>query len=142
MRMSDFKIEFTDNSKIIKSMLGKECEQALNECAQILKSNVRDLTRVKTGKTKRSFDYIVEDKGNELEAKVGSPDENAIWEEYGTGEYALEGNGRKGGWYYEDEKGKGHFTHGKKPTRALYFAVKNCKSAIKSRLAKIGGAFK
>ena len=25
--------------------------------------------------------------------------ENAIWEEFGTGEYALNGDGRKGKWY-------------------------------------------
>lgn len=143
MRMADdFKIEFTNNAKAIKNLLNSECEQALTDCAQILRSNVRDLTRVKTGQTKRSFDYMIASKGGELEAKVGSPLENAIWEEYGTGEYALEGNGRKGGWYYEDEKGKGHFTHGKTPSRALYYAIKNCENAIKSRLGKIGGVFK
>lgn len=138
----DFKIEFTNNAKAIKNLLNGECEQALTDCGQILKSNVRDLTRVKTGQTKGSFDYLLADKGSELEVKVGSPLENAIWEEFGTGEYALEGNGRKGGWYYEDEKGEGHFTHGKTPSRALYYALKNCKNAIKSRLGKIGGVFK
>lgn len=138
----DFKIEFTNNAKVIKKLLNIECEQALTDCGQILKSNVRDLTRVKTGQTKRSFDYRLADKGSELEVKVGSPLENAIWEELGTGEYAIEGNGRKGGWYYEDEKGEGHFTRGKTPSRALYYAIKNCKNAIKSRLGKIGGVFK
>lgn len=138
----DFKIEFTNNAKAIKNLLNGKCEQALTDCGQILKSNVRDLTRVKTGQTKGSFDYLLADKGSELEVKVGSPLENAIWEEFGTGEYALEGNGRKGGWYYEDEKGEGHFTHGKTPSRALYYAIKNCKNAIKSRLGKIGGVFK
>lgn len=59
-----------------------------------------------------------------------------------TGEYAHEGNGRKGGWYYEDENGEGHFTHGKTPSRALYYAIKNAKPAIESRLGKIGGVFK
>lgn len=138
----NFKIEFTNNAKVIKNLLNSECEQALTDCGQILKSNVRDLTRVKTGQTKRSFDYRFANKGSELEVKVGSPLENAIWEELGTGEYALEGNGRKGGWYYEDENGKGHFTHGKTPSRALYYAIKNCKNAIKIRLGKIGGVFK
>lgn len=138
----NFKIEFTNNAKVIKNLLNRECEQALTDCGQILKSNVRDLTRVKTGQTKRSFDYRFANNGSELEVKVGSPLENAIWEELGTGEYALEGNGRKGGWYYEDENGKGHFTHGKTPSRALYYAIKNCKNALTSRLGKIGGVFK
>ena len=66
-------------------------------------------------------------------ATVGSPLENAIWEEFGTGEYALKGDGRKGGWFYEDEEGVGHFTHGKKPSRALHNAV----TTKKAKLVKI-----
>lgn len=37
-------------------------------------------------------------------ATVGNPLQNAIWEEFGTGEYALEGDGRKTPWRYKDEK--------------------------------------
>ena len=36
---------------------------------------------------------------SKLEATIGNPMENAIWEEFGTGEYALNGDGRKGKWY-------------------------------------------
>jgi hypothetical protein len=36
----------------------------------------------------------------------------------------VNGNGRKGGWYYEDKKGNGHFTHGKTPNRPLEKAFK------------------
>lgn len=79
----DFKIEFTNNAKVIKSILNRECEQALTDCGQILKSNVRDLTRIKSGQTKKSFDYLLVKKGDELAVKVGSPLENAIWEEFG-----------------------------------------------------------
>lgn len=139
----DFKIEFTNNAEKIKKALGDSFETWLTDSAQVLKSQVRDLTRVKTGKTKNSVDYVISSKGGEMEAKVGSPDENFIWEELGTGEYALEGNGRKGGWYYEDENGEGHFTRGKTPSRALYYAIKNAKPAIESRLKDLlGGVFK
>lgn len=69
------------------------------------------------------------DEGN-LEVKIGSPLENAIWEEFGTGEYALNGDGRKGGWFYVDEFGVGHFTHGKKPTRALWNAFNSMKQVV------------
>lgn len=138
----DFKIEFTNNAKVIKKLLNIECEQALTDCGQIVKSQVRDLSRRKSGQTKDSFDYNLTADNGDKAVKIGSPLENAIWEEFGTGEYALEGNGRKGGWYYEDEKGEEHFTRGKTPSRALYYAIKNCKNAIKSRLGKIGGVFK
>ena len=33
-------------------------------------------------------------------ATIGSPDEAAYWEEFGTGEYALNRDGRKGWWVY------------------------------------------
>ena len=48
--------------------------------------------------------------------------------------YALEGNGRKGGWFYVDEKGKGHFTRGKRPSRAFWNAYAALKSKIIARL--------
>ena len=63
-------------------------------------------------------------------ATVGSPLENAVWEEFGTGEYALNGDGRKGGWFYEDDEGKGHFTRGKKPRRALHRAFETKKTPL------------
>ena len=34
------------------------------------------------------------------EAQIGSPMEAAYWEEWGTGEYAAHGDGRKGWWIY------------------------------------------
>lgn len=35
-------------------------------------------------------------------AKVGTPYESGLWEEFGTGEYAVNGDGRKGWWVYKD----------------------------------------
>lgn len=141
--MSDFKIEFTNNAKVIKRALADAQKTWLVQSAEILRDAVRDLTRVKTGKTKRSFNYYLQSKGDDLEAKVGSPDKNAIWEEFGTGEYALEGNGRKGGWVYTNEKGEKVFTYGKTPSRALYYACKSVEGALKAGFKEVlGGVFK
>lgn len=47
---------------------------------------------------KGSYDSQVDEgKG---EARIGSPMESAFWEEWGTGEYAAHGDGRKGWWIY------------------------------------------
>ena len=44
---------------------------------------------------------------SKYEAIVGNPLENALWIEYGTGEYALNGDGRKDWWVFiEDSTGK------------------------------------
>lgn len=50
------------------------------------------------------------------EASVGSPYEAGFWEEFGTGEQAQNGDGRKGWWVYVEgqESGKGGKTYSTK----------------------------
>lgn len=121
-------VEFKDFTIQVKGAIDNRVNIALEECAGELETQVKRNTRVDTGKTKNSFRHKVDDEAHI--AYIGSDYENAIWEEFGTGEYALEGNGRKGGWFYVDEKGHGHFTCGKKPTRAFWNAYTSMKSSI------------
>lgn len=121
-------VEFKDFTIQVKQALDDRINAALEEAAGELESQVKRNTRVDTGRTKNSFQHKVVD--SEHTAYIGSNYENAIWEEFGTGEYALEGNGRKGGWTYVDEKGDGHFTRGKKPSRAFYKAYTSLKNKI------------
>ena len=71
------------------------------------------------------------------ETTVGNPLENAIWEEFGTGEFAINGDGRKGGWYYKDEEGKWHHTYGKTPHRAFKRAYDSLKNALIKRAKEV-----
>lgn len=121
-------VEFHDYTIKVKDTIDDGINVVLEECAGELESQVKRNTRVDTGKTKNSFRHKVDDDAHI--AYIGSDYENAIWEEFGTGEYALEGNGRKGGWFYVDEKGDGHFTHGKKPSRAFWNAYTSMKNKI------------
>lgn len=126
---------FEDNNIKLQEVMGERIFQALEEAAGELESQVKRNTRVDTGQTKNSWQHRVTGSmmtGQHV-ATVGSPLENAIWEEFGTGEHALKGDGRKGGWFYEDEEGVGHFTYGKKPSRALHNAV----TTKKAKLVKI-----
>lgn len=127
---------FEDYTIQVQGAISNKVNIALEECAGELEAQVKrnydTFPRVDTGKTKNSFRHQVKD--SEHTAYIGSSDENAIWEEFGTGEYALEGNGRKGGWYYEDAKGEGHFTHGKKPGRHFWKAYNSLKSKIISHI--------
>ena len=123
-------VKFHDYSIQVKEAMSGKITAVLEECAGELESQVKRNTRVDTGKTKNSFKHkVVEDT-----AYIGSNEENAIWEELGTGEYALEGNGRKGGWKYQDAKGDWHSTTGKKPSRAFWKAYISLKSKIISRI--------
>lgn len=125
-------VEFKDFSIKVKDVMDDRINIVLEECAGELESQVKRNARVDTGKTKGSFRHMVDDDAHI--AYIGSDDENAIWEELGTGEYALEGNGRKGGWAYKDEKDDWHFTHGKKPSRAFWKAYTTMKNKIIKRI--------
>lgn len=123
-------IKFEDNSIKVFSALDNAVFNALEECAGELENQVKMNTKVKTGKTKGSWDHVVIHK--KYEAQVGSNYENAIWEEYGTGIHAEKGNGRKDvPWIYKDEEGNWHRTSGKKPRRPFRKAINQIKPAIK-----------
>lgn len=129
-------VEFKEYSIQVKAKMNDCVSQFLEEAAAEVESQtIRNQTRIDTGQTKGGWTHVVDE--SKREAVIGNPLENAIWEEFGTGEYALEGNGRKGGWFYVDEEGKGHFTHGKRPLRALHNAMESCKAMIKSRAEQI-----
>ena len=123
---------FEDYTINVQGAIDDKINAVLEECAGELESKVKRNTRVDTGKTKNSFQHKVVD--SEHTAYIGSNYENAIWEEFGTGEYAIEGNGRKGGWVYKDAKGDWHKTTGKKPSRAFWKAFNSMKNAIISRI--------
>lgn len=128
--MSNNIIRFEDYSKQVIDAIDRGILNALEEVSGELEGRVKDNTRVDTGKTKASWSHRVDEAKHE--AYVGSNYENAIWEEFGTGIYALNGNGRKDvPWVYQSEDGKWHRTKGKKPSRALKLASDNIDSLIK-----------
>jgi hypothetical protein len=134
-------VEFEDYSATVKAALDDAVIAYLYEAGGEVEAQVKRNSRVGSGQLKNSWKYNVnESKG---ETKIGSPLQNAIWEEFGTGEYALKGDGRKGGWTYQDDKGKWHHTFGKTPNRALHKAFTSLKSAlIKKAEQVIGGKMK
>lgn len=124
-------VEFHDFTIKVLDAMDDKINAVLEECAGELESAAKRNTRVDTSQTKNAWSHHVDDANHE--ATIGNPLENAIWEEFGTGEYALKG-GRKGGWFYVDEKGKGHFTRGKTATRAFDKAFKSLKNPIIKRI--------
>lgn len=128
-------VQFTDNSAKVKAALNEAAIAYLYEAGGEIEAQVKRNTRVDSGQLKNSWTYKVDEaKG---ECIIGSPLENAIWEEFGTGEYALHGDGRKGGWHYKDDKGKWHYTVGKKPHRAFQNAFNSLKNALIRRAEEV-----
>ena len=128
-------VEFKDYSVQVKGALSDAGKQGLMEAAGELEAQVKRNTRVDTGQLKNSWTYNIDEAAQE--AKVGSPLENAIWEEFGTGQYALNGDGRKTAWMYEDRNGEWHKTTGKKPNRALNNAYTSLKGKLRARYEQI-----
>ena len=122
------RVEFKDFTIKVQGLIDDKINAVLEECAGEVESEVKRNSRVDTGKTKNSFRHQVD--SSKHTAYIGSSDQNAIWEEYGTGEFAIEGNGRQGGWTYKDEKGDWHKTTGKKPSRAFHKAYVSKKNQI------------
>lgn len=125
-------IQFEDNSARVIDALDDACIAWLYEAAGEIEAQTKRNTRVDSGQLKSSWTYVVDESSQE--ATVGSPLENAIWEEFGTGQYALNGNGRKKPWKYKDRKGNWHTTIGKKPKRMLFTAFNGLKSKLQTAL--------
>lgn len=131
----------------------------LEEAGAEVESQAMMNTPVASGQLKGNWGHRFKF-GDDLAIEIGNASEHAIWMEYGTGEYAVEGNGRKGGWYIPIGKGgvsegtankygwpikygkkgkKFAFTKGARPRRMLYNAMKDMAAAIQARANEIIG---
>lgn len=153
-------LEIQDNSIKVKEALNKAVIAFLEEASGELEAVTKQNTKGGDSGFKDSWSHVVnESKG---EAQVGNPMELAIWYELGTGDYALHGDGRKGGWWIKVGNGKGEiplkdaekygwkkvrrdsdgnltfvYTTGMKPRRPLQSAFNSKKNAIIERAEKI-----
>lgn len=130
-------IKFKNNCTIVSAEMEREILNFLEEAGAELESQTMQNSRVDTGETKGSYGHAVVKKNGGAEVQVGSNLENAIWEEYGTGEYAIKGNGRKTPWVYQDAQGNWHKTTGKKAQRPLFKAFTAKRGIIERRASQI-----
>ena len=128
-------IKFEDNSKEVVDTLNDAIRAWLHEAGGEIAGQAARNSRVDSGQLKGSWKYVVKETRNE--ATIGSPLENAIWEEFGTGEYAVNGDGRKTPWIYQDRKGNYHRTTGKTPNHTLERAFNSKQKAVENQLKKI-----
>jgi len=147
-------VEFIDNSMNVTNAIDDAVSAFLYEAAGEVAAQTARKTPVDSGHLKGSWTYIVDESAGV--ATIGSPLENAIWNEYGTGEYAAKGDGRKGGWYVHESKlsakakkrmkkviGKDgkiyYFTYGKRPQRTFETVFNALKDKIIRRAEQLFG---
>lgn len=96
-------VEFKDYSIEVKAALNDITKGWLHTWANEIASKARDNTQMdgeQGVQLRRSYRADVDEGAGS--AKVGTPLESGYWEEFGTGEYAAHGDGRKGWWVYKD----------------------------------------
>ena len=129
--------KFTDNSKKVKAQMDDAMFQALESAALIVEASAKALAPVgDSGELRDKIDHNVKDGANGPEAKIGSPLDYAMYVEYGTGEFAENGAGRKGGWSYQTPDGKWHHTNGMAPQPFLRPAFRRNKANIENVIGK------
>lgn len=151
-------VKFEDNHIKVEAEIEKRICNWLEEATAEYESQAIRNTRVNTGETKRGWGHKVDEVL--LEGTVGNSEENAIWEEYGTGEYAIKGGKGKKVWYVNanqlnskeisDFTYKYHFpikygkngevffeVRGKEAQRMLYKAHQTTKAPAIKRFAQI-----
>lgn len=99
-------VEFIDNHLQVNRAIDDAVGVFLMEASAELVSAAARNSRVDQGQLKESWKANVDESVGE--AVVGSPLENAIWEEFGTGEYAVKDKSAPGYWVYV--KGSGTST--------------------------------
>lgn len=153
------KVEFQNFTLQVQGALDDAVRAALEEACGELESQVKRNTtvgKVAGSQLKNNWKHRITTKKDEIQGIVGNPLERAIWYEFGTGEYALENKGTKGGWYIKIGSGKKEIsqavvdaygfkvvkgkdgkkyahTYGMKPRRPLFKAYKT----MKNRLIKL-----
>lgn len=130
-------MKFKDNSKQAKEALSQATIQWLFQACILVQGQAVLLATGTTGRLKQSIDYVVDEK--ELVGYVGTNVEYGIYVEFGTGEFAENGRGRKGGWVYQDESGEWFFTWGQDPKPYLRPAFRSNKNDIESLAKEIFG---
>lgn len=132
--------KFEDYSKEIKRRMSFVSEKALETALLHVEGQAKLLAPVDEGELRDHISHRIILKGNDGDrvGQVGSPSKHSFYVEYGTGELAVNGNGRKGGWVYKAANGKFYFTKGQKAQPFLKPAFRRNRSKI---IEIIGGKY-
>lgn len=135
--------KFEDNSKKVKKQLSKNRSAAMEAALLLVEGQAKSLAAVKSGELRDKLDHAQKENGNDLIGQMGSLNGHSFYVEFGTGEFAENGAGRKGGWIYKSPDGKFYFTRGQKAQPFLRPAFRRNKQKIIDTIGKeYGVSFK
>lgn len=112
-------------------------KRVIVETAELVQAQAQALAPIDDGNLKQSIEIRYFNRGLSAEIIVGA--EYGIYVEYGTGIYALEGNGRKTPWVYWSEKlGRYVYTRGMKAQPYWTPAIELGSKHFERELNKLG----
>ena len=132
-----FKLEDYSNERIAD--IERAAVKALTKVGLVIEASAKSKARFDTGQLRDGIDHKVEAKGKETVVRIGSNDDHATYNEFGTGEFAEGGDGRKGGWLYTAPDGQKYFTMGMTPQPFLRPAYRENKDNVQKL---IGNTFR
>lgn len=96
-------VEFQDYSIQVKAELNNITKGWLRDWANEIASHAKDNTQMDGDQgVQLRKSYRADVDADAGVAQIGTPLESGYWEEYGTGEYAVHGDGRKGWWVWKE----------------------------------------
>lgn len=116
-------VKFTDNSKEVLAAMQEAAIRALETCGLTAEGYAKKLAPDQTGALRNSIAHKVDP--SEPAVYIGTNQEYAAYQEFGTGIYAEGGGGRPTPWVYRDDEGKYHWTRGNRAQPFLAPAVKD-----------------
>lgn len=110
----------------LENLANLNVSKALNRACLVVENEAKKLCPVDTGDLRSSITHEVH---NDV-GIVGTNKEYAPYVEFGTGIFAVEGNGRDTAWSYQDDKGEWHTTVGQKPQPFLETAIQTKRKLV------------
>ena len=156
--MANNEIRVETNEREVTQAIRQALLAFLEEAGGEVETQAAMYSPVAESQLKGNWGHVVDD--GEMKVTIGNTTQHSIYMEFGTGEYALEGKGRKGGWYipignggvdmataekygwpikYGKDGQAFAFTKGARPRRMLYNAMQDMAGAIQSRADEIVG---
>lgn len=114
-------VQFQDFSYQVKAKMTQAAINALNEAGFEVAAHANRHVKLdgEAGQRLRgSYRHVVDAGAGEV--KVGTSREEGYWEEFGTGSYAVHGDGRKDWWvYYPDSDGPNPYHYTEEQAKAI-----------------------
>lgn len=118
----------------------KAYEDCMEQACILVENQAKINCPVDTGQLRQSITHDTTVENNELVGIVGTNVEYAPYVEYGTGIFAVKGDGRKDRWSYQDAEGNWHSTIGQRPQPFLEPALdskrKDIRELFKNQIKK------